>query len=111
MWHVRAKATRRRWPGDSVSPSKTYWGSTVVRLEQGNNGPACKLWDNDEFEREFGVNPAQGGAVILGMNGDGVSQTRCTAVNVRIHDDSVWVECIGASIGLFRINWIVVIAR
>ena len=111
MWHVRAKATRRRWPGDSVSPSKTYWGSTVVRLEQGNNGPACKLWDNDEFEREFGVNPAQGGAVILGMNGDGVSQTWCTAVNVRIHDDSVWVECIGASIGLFRINWIVVIAR
>ena len=97
--------------GDSVSPSKTSWGSTVVRLEQGNNGPACKLWDNDEFEREFGVNPAQGGAVILGMNGDGVSQTRCTAVNVRIHDDSVWVECIGASIGLFRINWIVVIAR
>ena len=97
--------------GDSVSPSKTYWGSTVVRLEQGNNGPACKLWDNDEFEREFGVNPAQGGAVILGMNGDGVSQTWCTAVNVRIHDDSVWVDCIGASIGLFRVNWVVVIAR
>ena len=97
--------------GDSVSPSKTYWGSTVVRLEQGNNGPACKLWDNDEFEREFGVNPAQGGAVILGMNGDGVSQTWCTAVNVRIHDDSVWVECIGASIGLFRVNWVVVVDR
>ena len=45
------------------------------------------------------------------MNGDGVSQAWCTAVNVRINDDSVWVECIGASIGLFRINWIVVIAR
>ena len=97
--------------GDSVSPSKTYWGSTVVRLEQGNNGPACKLWDNDEFEREFGVNPAQGGAVILGMNGDGVSQTWCTAVSVRIHDDSVWVECHGASIGLFRVNWVVVVDR
>ncbi len=97
--------------GDSVSPSKTFWGSTVVRLEQGNNGPACKLWDNDEFEREFGVNPAQGGAVILGMNGDGVSQTGCTAVSVRIHDDSVWVECHGASIGLFRVNWVVVVDR
>lgn len=97
--------------GDSVSPSKTYWGSTVVRLEQGSNGPACKLWDNDEFEREFGVNPAQGGAVILGMNGDGVSQTWCTAVSVRIHDDSVWVECHGASIGLFRVNWVVVVDR
>lgn len=109
--HALATATRRRWQGDSVSPCKTYWGSTVVRLEQGNNSPACKLWDNDEFEREFGVSPAQGGAAILGMNGDGVSQAWCTAVNVRIHDDSVWVECIGASIGLFRINWVVVMGR
>ena len=97
--------------GDSVSPSKTYMGTTVIELANGDNGPTGKLWDNDDFRSEFGVDPCDGKAVILGMNGDASSQRNCYAVSVKIHRDSVWVDCNGADVGAFRVNWIVVISR
>lgn len=95
--------------GASVSPSKTYAGTTIIRLENGDNGPTGKLWDNDDFQAEFGVNPSGGEAVVLGMNGDASAQPKCYAVSTKIHRDSIWVDCAGADIGAFRVNWIVTI--
>ena len=108
---MRAKATRRRWPGDSVSPTKTFFGTTVIQLESGDNGPTGKLWDNEDFQAEFGVNPYGGAATVLGMNGDANAQSKCYSIGIKVHRDSIWVDCVGADIGAFRLNWIVVIAR
>ena len=86
-------------------------GTTVISLESGNNGPTGKLWDNNDFISDFGVDPCDGKAVILGMNGDASAQRNCYAVSVKIHRDSVWVDCKGADLGAFRVNWIAVISR
>ena len=97
--------------GDSVSPTKTFFGTTVIQLESGDNGPTGKLWDNEDFQAEFGVNPYGGAATVLGMNGDANAQSKCYSIGIKVHRDSIWVDCVGADIGAFRLNWIVVIAR
>ena len=92
--------------------AKLFVGSIVVSLLEDSGAQRCNVWSKSDFTSNFGRAFDSSKDCVVFMNGDRNAQSGCYSVMAGYipSTEMIGVKTAGASIGAFRLNYIVALA-